>query len=93
MTRNQRRKASAAKQAAKDANVIEAFKAQQRDAIIRRNLASKPERNYYPKSCLDGIQGQSHRAYVCSAIKRLDMGDNDRATAALKARLAKAAKK
>lgn len=67
MTRHQRRKASVARKAAKNAAIVEAFVAQQRQAIVNRNLRSKPERNFYPQSSMANMLSQSHRGYICRA--------------------------
>ncbi len=67
MTRNQRRKAAKAANAQRSVNIAEAAKAYERALIVKRNMAAKPERNYYPQSCLAGMESQSHRAYICRA--------------------------
>ncbi len=67
MTRNQRRKAAKAANAERSQRIAEASKAYERALIVKRNLAQPVERNYYPQSCLAGMEGQSHRAYICRA--------------------------
>lgn len=70
MTRNQRRKASVARKVAKDKAIIEAFCAQQRAAIVRRNLASKPARNFYPQSQWATFGDNGARASVCRTVTK-----------------------
>lgn len=71
MTRNERRKAAKARLNAKLERIAKAElgrQADERRAIVKRNLASPIERNYYPaRSCIAEMQGASHRAYICRA--------------------------
>jgi len=69
-SRNDRRRAAKARLLAKSERVARAElgrQADERQAIVDRNMASPPVRNYYPQSCLAGVEGMSHRGYVCRA--------------------------
>lgn len=70
-SRNERRKAAQARLLAKNERFlarVEACRVQTIKAVVRENMSNrKPERNYYPQSCLANMQGSSHRAYICRA--------------------------
>ncbi len=72
-SRNERRKRSKAANAERTANIVAANAAYERALIVKRNLSSPIERNYYPpKSCLADMASQSHRGYVCRAGGAMD---------------------
>lgn len=70
MTRNERRKAAKSRLAAKQERFLGRVEAQRLEnvrEIVKSNLNSpKPERSHL-HSCLAGMQGQSHRPYICRA--------------------------
>lgn len=71
MTRNQRRKAARERLLRKQERIARAELGRQQDerrAIVQRNLSEPRKREYGNiRSCLGGIEGQSHRGYVCRA--------------------------
>lgn len=67
MTRHQRRKLARKLASDHAERLAKANAAFERDLIVKRNLASKPERNYYPQSSMADMAGMSHRGYVCRA--------------------------
>lgn len=71
MTRHQRRKAAKAANVERTKEIAKASLAYDRALIVKRNLQRPVERNYFAtiRSCLDGIEGASHRAYVCQNAK------------------------
>lgn len=70
LSRNERRKLAkhrAVEKSTRIANASEAARLQANRKIVQANLSSPIERIYPVRSCLDGIDGMSHRGYVCRA--------------------------
>lgn len=70
MTRNERRKATKLRLAAKQERFLGRVSAQRLEnvrEIVKSNLASPIVRDFPIKSCLQGMSGMSHRGYVCRA--------------------------
>lgn len=66
--RHSRRKAAKAANVERTEQIIAANAAYERALIVKRNLSTQPERNFYPAvSCIGNMAGQSHRAYICRA--------------------------
>lgn len=72
MTRNERRKAAKKRLEAKQERFLGRVEAQRLEnvrAIVKSNLNSpKPERSHL-RSCLAGVDGQTHNGYVCRPAK------------------------
>ena len=67
MTRHQRRKLAKQANVERSQAIALAAIAYNRALIVKRNMERRPERNYYPASCLANMEAQSHRAYICRA--------------------------
>ena len=68
LSRNARRQHRKARLRAKAERIAKghlAALADERQRIVQANMASRPERNFYPQSCLANIKALSHRGYVC----------------------------
>lgn len=70
MNRHQRRKAAKARQLRKLEGLAQAQRAANVAAIVRKNLANPPERNYFKPSIMGQLASLSHRAYVCQNVAR-----------------------
>lgn len=69
-TRHSRRKAAKARLQAKSERIARAELGralEERRAIVRSNMATPMERNYYPQSSMANMAACSHRGYVCRA--------------------------
>jgi len=65
--------AAKARREAKQERIIKAHIAAGLDAnraIVKANLSSRIERNYYPQSSMAGMLASSHRAYICQPSRR-----------------------
>ncbi len=67
MSRHQRRKAAKERNTLKSEGIAKASLAYDKAEIVRRNMGSPMERNYYPQSSMSDMAGQSHRGYICRA--------------------------
>jgi hypothetical protein len=70
LSRNERRKAAQARLIAKSYRIANAELARREAAkldVVKDNLSSPPERNYYPSSNMGSFAGRSHRGYVSAA--------------------------
>ncbi len=88
MTRNQRRKASKAKQLDKSVRLAHAERNMKIAAIVRDNLSRPIERNYYPPSSYQRVMEIGY-GRECSNIARMDTSNSDRNITSFKNKIAK----
>lgn len=81
LSRNARRAVAKQRAEARFDRLVKRAKAHreaEKRAIVIRNTMNRPSRNYYPQSCLAGIEGLSHRGYVCTNATRANMTGRDK---------------